>query len=191
MEKYYECRKCKKMTYSTPHLNDWLCLQCRLLQLRMVYEEKRATTLTKKELTAEAKKLRAKCEKIFKEEETYKSDLSGCISSKDNKEEDYVPPMPEQRKSAKRKFFSPHKSHSGSSLKKKKVSSSSTQIPASPRHGQTQTTPKTTKSRTPLPIKEREKQIPLKRVNFQKSYKGPKRYYTDIDFNYQFDSSSI
>ena len=117
---------------------------------------KRATTLTKKELTAEVKKLGAKCEKIFNEEETYESDLSDRMSSEDKRsEEDYVPPTPEQRKSAKRKFFSPHKSHSSISSKKKKVSSSSTQIPASPRHGQTQTTPKTTKNRTP--IKEREK----------------------------------
>ena len=108
MEKYYECRKCKKMTHSTPHLYDWLCLQCRLLQLRMVYEEKRATTMTKKELTAEVKKLRAKCEKIFDEEETYESDLSNRMSSEDKRsEEDYVPPTSEQRKSAKRKIFSP------------------------------------------------------------------------------------
>ena len=132
MEKYYECRKCKKMTYSTPHLNDWLCLQCRLLQLRMVYEEKRAETLTKKELTAEVKKLRVKCEKIFEEEQNFESDLSDHISSEDTKEGDYVPPTPEATVLTKRKIFPPQ-SQSISTPKKKKLSSSSTHIPVSPR----------------------------------------------------------
>ena len=132
MGKYYECRKCKKMTYSTPHSNDWLCLECRLLQLQMLYEERKAATLTKKELTAEIRKLRAKCEKIFTEEETYESDLSNRISSDDTKEEDYLPPKPQTTITAKRKFFSPQ-SQSSSTLKKKKVPSSSTQIPALPR----------------------------------------------------------
>ena len=180
MEKYYECRKCKKMTYSTPHLNDWLCLECRLLQLRMVYEEKRAATLTKKELTDEVRKLRAKCEKIFAEEETDESDLSDRISSDDNKEEDYVPPTPQTTRTAKRKIFA-LQSQSSSASKKKKVPSSSTEIPALSR--QTQTTPETTKT----PIKERQKYVPLKHVNFQKYYKGPKRYYPDAPFNYQFE----
>ena len=128
MGKYYECRKCKKMTYSTPHLNDWLCLECRLLQLQMLYEEKKAATLTKKEFTAEIRKLRAKCEKIFTEE-TYESNLSNHISSDDTKEEDYLPPTPQTTMTAKRKIFSPQ-SQSSSTLKKKKVPSSSTQIPA-------------------------------------------------------------
>ena len=70
------------MTYSTPNINDWYCLECRSLQLRMVYEEKRIKTLTKKELAAEVKKLRAKCEKIFEEEETYERDLNDGISSR-------------------------------------------------------------------------------------------------------------
>ena len=129
MEKFYECRKCKK-TYSRPHLNDWLCLECRLLQLQMVYEKKRAATLTMKELTDEIRKLRAKCEKIFaKEEETYESDLSDRISSGDNKDEGYVPPTPQTTMTAKRKIFL-LQSQSSSTSKKKKVPTSSTQIPA-------------------------------------------------------------
>ena len=180
MEKYYECRKCKK-TYSRPHLNDWLCLECRLLQLRMVYEKKRAATLTKKKLTDEIRKLRTKCEKIFaKEEETDESNLSDRISSDDNKEEDYVPPTPQTTMTAKRKIFV-LQSQSSSTSKKKKVPTSSTQIPALSR--QTQTTPETTKT----PIKETQKYVPLKHVNFQKYYKGPKRYYPDATFNYHFE----
>ena len=95
----------------------------------MLYEEKKAATLTKKEFTAEVRKLRAKCEKIFTEKETYESDLSNHISSDDTKEEDYLPPTPQTTMTAKRKNFSPQ-SQSSSTLKKKKVPSSSTQIPA-------------------------------------------------------------
>ena len=165
MEKYYECRKCKK-TYSRPHLNDWLCLECRLLQLRMVYKKKRAATLAKKELTDEIRKLRTKCEKIFaKEEETDESNLSDRISSDDNKEEDYVPPTPQTTMTAKRKIFA-LQSQSSNTSKRKKVTSSSTQIPALSR--QTQTTPETTKT----PIKERQKYVPLKHVNSRNTIKG-------------------
>lgn len=105
------------MTYSTPNINDWYCLECRSLQLRMVYEEKRIKTLTKKELAAEVKKLRAKCEKIFEEEETYERDLNDGISSEDGKEEDYLPPIPEQRKSVKREKKSSLRQSSSSSKK--------------------------------------------------------------------------
>ena len=77
-----------------------------------MYEEKRAGTLTKKELTAEVRKLRAKREKIFKEEEeeTYESDLSNRISNDDTKEEDYRPPTPQTTMTAKRKNLFPTKS---------------------------------------------------------------------------------
>ena len=153
------------MTYSTPHLNNWLCLEWRLLQLRMVYEQKRAATLTKKELTDEVRKLRAKCEKIFAEEETYQSDLSDRISSDDNKEQDYVPPTPQTTMTAKRKIFA-LQSQSSNTSKRKKVHSSGTQIPALSR--QTQTTPETTKT----PIKERQKYVPLKHVNSRNTIKG-------------------
>ena len=104
MEKHYECRQCKKMTYGMPNLNDWLCLQCRSLQLSMVYEEKRLQTLTKKELTVEVKKLRENCNKIFDEEEN-ESDLSDHIFSDSNKEDDYVPQSP--KKNVKRRIFTP------------------------------------------------------------------------------------
>ena len=109
----------------------------------MLCEEKGAATLTKKELTAEVRKLRAKCEKIFiqEEEETYESDLRDSISSDNTKEEDYLPPTPQTTVTAKRKIFPPE-SQSTSTCKKKKVPSSSTQIPPSPR--ETETTPKTT-----------------------------------------------
>ena len=77
----------------------------------MEYEEKTAATLTKKELTAEVRKLHAKCEKIFREEEeTYESDLSDHISSDDTKEEVYQPPTPQTTMTAKRKNLFPTKS---------------------------------------------------------------------------------
>ena len=109
----------------------------------MVYEDKGAVTLTKKELTGEVRKICAKCEKIFiqEEQETYESDLRDSISSDDTKEEDYLPPTSQTTMTAKRKNFSPQ-SQSTSTSKKKRVPSSSTQIPASPR--ETETTPKTT-----------------------------------------------
>ena len=103
MEKYYECRKCKKSTYSTPNLNDWLRLECRSLQLRIIYEEKHIKTLTKSELTKAVKKLREKCNKIF-EEEVSESDLSDHISGDDN-ELEYLPPTPIQKNPVKRKIF--------------------------------------------------------------------------------------
>ena len=187
MEKYNESRKWKKMTYSTPNINDWYCLECRSLQLRMVYEEKRIKTLTKKELAAEAKKLRAKCEKIFEEEETYERDLNDGISSEDDKEEDYLPPIPKQRKLVKRKK-NPHLDKVAVARKSKKnlAAVRNKKILTSPKHHkQSQTTPKPTKSQTP--IKEKEKEIQLKRVNFQKVYKGPKRYYPGTEFSYKFE----
>ena len=104
MEKYYECRKCKKTTYSTPNINDWLCLECRSLQLKMVYEEKRLKTLTKKELVTEVRKLREKCNKIF-EEEAHESNYSDNISNDDQDKDDYVPPTPGMKKPVRRSIF--------------------------------------------------------------------------------------
>ena len=164
------------MTYSTPHSNDWLCLECRLLQLQMLYEEKKAATLTKKELTAEIRKLRAKCEKIFTEEETYESDLSNRIS---RKRITYLQHLKLQWQ-LKENFFH-HKVKVVVSWKRKRYPAAVPRFRHYPE--KTHTTPKTTKT----PIKERQKDITWKHVNFQNHFKGPKPYYPDAPFNYKFE----
>ena len=184
MEKYYECRKCKKMTYSTPNINDWLCLECRSLQLRMVYEEKRVKTLTKKELAIEVRKLREKCNKIF-EEEPHESDYSDNISSEDQEKDDYIPPTPAKKNPVKRKIF-----QKSSNTEEQHDDCSKTNSNKEPNVAETLASDSShsSESSSHTPTKVIKRKLPQIRVNFKKNYKGPKRYIPGTGFSYKFEN---
>ena len=64
MEKTYECRTCKKLTVGFPTTYRSQCLECRVLEMRNIYERERLGVLGKRELEMEHSRLQKKIRRI-------------------------------------------------------------------------------------------------------------------------------
>ena len=121
MEKTYECRSCKKLTVGFPATYRNQCLECRVLDMRSMYERERLTKLAKKELQAEHKKLQRKIRKLD-EYELCDDDISE--TDYQSQDENYVAETPQKRSKHSLTQQIPTKRKHQSSKRKRESSSS-------------------------------------------------------------------
>ena len=94
MEKTYECKTCKKLCVGFSATYRYQCMECKLLEMRNLYERERLSKLGKKELEIEHRILQKKIRKIDKYE-MYDDDISQTDQCSDK---DYVEPTPVKKK---------------------------------------------------------------------------------------------
>ena len=142
--------------------------------------------------------MRENCNKIF-EEEVNESDLSDHISSDDN-ETEYIPPTPLQKKTVKRKIFTSNANkerQSATSIERDSEKGSEINIEEKDDNsmekdvdrdseGLVRDSDDSDSSHKTTPQKA--KKIHSVRFNFQKHYKGPKRYMPGTGYSYKFEN---
>ena len=89
----YCCRVCKKYYMAVKEDKDMLCLECKNLEMRLIYEKERVSYLTEVQLKLENKKLKEKLRNIEHAEYDYDS-----ISEEDRGDDgDYIPETPTKK----------------------------------------------------------------------------------------------
>ena len=165
----YEYVECKKMTEGLPVLYRNSCLPCRNLQLRLFYEKDRLVNLNKKELLREQERLQGKMKGTWEEDV-----LDDDISEKENiGENDFVRATPQQN--VQRSTFPKRRNIDEEVTEKRKGTESSNER----EHGDNED------DEDHDTVIEKEK---VKRVGFNKIYKGPKRYFPGDKWSYEFEN---
>ena len=96
MEKTYECRTCKKLTVGFPTTYRSQCLECRVLEMRNIYDRERLGVLGKRELEMEHSRLQKKIRRI----DVYEMCDDDKSQSEKSSSTHYVPETPVKKRAA-------------------------------------------------------------------------------------------
>ena len=96
MEKTYECRTCKKLTVGFPTTYRSQCFECRVLEMRNIYDRERLGVLGKRELEMEHSRLQKKIRRI----DVYEMCDDDNSQSEKSSSTHYVPETPVKKRAA-------------------------------------------------------------------------------------------